>query len=112
MSENYLIIYLEAMQQSSAVISLGGMCFVRKWCVDMIGKDKVGPSGPFDYTATTPEIVRHILTDDFSEFLNLLYFWRKIQEGVLHYILFLHQVKGNKKIRTGNAGLPLGDGII
>ena len=75
MSENYLIIYIEAMQQSPAVLSFGGMCFVRRWFEEMFGKDKVGPSGPFDYTATTPEIVRHILTDDFSEFLRISHFY-------------------------------------
>ena len=54
-SENYLSV--EAMLQSPPVLSLGGMCFVRKLLVEWVGKDTVGACGPFDYTATTPEIV-------------------------------------------------------
>ena len=44
-SENYLSV--EAMLQSPPVLSLGGMCFVKRWLEKLVGKDKVGPSGPF-----------------------------------------------------------------
>ena len=63
MSENYLSV--EAMLQSPPVLSLGGMCFVRKLLVEWVG----GACGPFDYTATTPAIVQHILADDFKQLL-------------------------------------------
>ena len=63
-SENYLSV--EAMLQSPPVLSLGGMCFVRKLLVEWVGGDKVGACGPFDFTATTPAIVQHILADDFK----------------------------------------------
>ena len=56
------------------VLSLGGMCFVRKWLEELVGRDQVGPQGPFDYTATTPELVQHILEDDFEEFLTPSHF--------------------------------------
>ena len=59
-SENYLSV--EAMLQSPPVLSLGGMCFVRKLLVEWVG----GACGPFDYTATTPAVVQHILADDFK----------------------------------------------
>ena len=52
------------------VLSLGGMRWVRKWLEELIGKNQVGPHGPFDYTATTPEMVQHILADDFKELLT------------------------------------------
>ena len=62
------------MQQSPPVLSFGGMCFVRKWLVDWVGEDKVGLCGPFDYIATSPAIVQHMLADDFRHFLTPKYF--------------------------------------
>ena len=58
------------MLQSPPVLSLGGMCFVRKLLVEWVG----GACGPFDYTATTPAIVQHILADDFKELLTPSHF--------------------------------------
>ena len=72
MSENYLSV--EAMLQSPPVLSLGGMCFVRKFLVEWVGEDTVGACGPFDYTATTPAIVQHILANDFKQLLIPSYF--------------------------------------
>ena len=71
-SENYLSV--EAMLQSPPVLSLGGMCFVRKLLEEWVGEDKVGLGGPFDWAATTPEIVRHILADDFQQLLTPSHF--------------------------------------
>ena len=53
------------MLQSPLVLSLGGMCFVRKLLVEWVG----GACGPFNYTATTPAIVQHILANDFKQLL-------------------------------------------
>ena len=67
-SENYLSV--EAMLQSPPVLSLSGMCFVRKLLVEWVS----GVCGPFDYTATTPAIVQHILANDFKQLLIPSYF--------------------------------------
>ena len=58
------------MQQFPQIRSLGGMCFVKNLLVETVGETRIGQSGPFDWAATLPETVRHILADNFKEFFS------------------------------------------
>ena len=84
------------------VISLGGQCWVAK----LLALMREGPTHLFDWVATTPSIVAHILEDSCEMFLNPEYFHvRGVNEGHIQHEVYetfvMDQIRG---LLAGPAG--------